>query len=122
MERSAIKLATSRRKQNVFDDFIASGQYLIAGNTHQPLISRSWEEVMAVLLMGAALTQRPRTCFARSFLCRNYTTCCAWNSTRTANSTRGFGTVKDRDQFQALYAYSPSTMSKTARPIPRFFF
>jgi prolyl oligopeptidase len=59
------------------------------------------------LLMGAFLTQRPglaRTVVARVGI--HDMLCVELDANRQSNTTE-FGTVKDLDQFKALFAYSP---------------
>ena len=101
------KAGNLTRKQNVFDDFAACAEYLIKhGYTRR--------EKLAVeggsnggLLMGALLTQHPNLVRAVVSHVGIY------DSLRTELEPNGefniteFGTVKDRDQFEALFAYSP---------------
>jgi prolyl oligopeptidase len=101
------KAGNLTRKQNVFDDFAAAAQYLIQTKYTQP-------EKLAVegasnggLLMGAFLTQHPE--LPRAVVSHVG----IYDSLRTELEPNGefniteFGTVKDREQFLALYAYSP---------------
>ncbi|HUE10424.1 MAG TPA: prolyl oligopeptidase family serine peptidase [Steroidobacteraceae bacterium] len=95
------------RKQNVFDDFIASAQYLIAQKYTAP-------ERLAIiggsnggLLMGAALTQRPDLFRAVVSRVGIYDMLRVELDPNGAFNTTEYGSVKDPGQFKALYAYSP---------------
>jgi prolyl oligopeptidase len=94
-------------KQNVFDDFAASARYLIAHKYTS-------EEHLAImggsnggLLMGAALTQHPELFRAVVSRVGIYDMLRVELDPNGAFNTTEFGTVKDPDQFRALYAYSP---------------
>ena len=106
------------KKQNVFDDMIAVAGHLVARGYTKP------ERLAAVggsnggLLMGAILTQRPD--LFRAIVCHvgvldmlrvELTPNGAFNVTE-------FGTVKDRAQFDALYAYSPYHRVKDSTAYP----
>lgn len=95
------------KKQHVFDDFIAAAQHLIQRRYTSA-------EKLAVeggsnggLLMGALLTQRPD--LVRAVVSRVG----IYDMLRVELDPNGqfniteFGTVKDPEQFKALYAYSP---------------
>jgi len=95
------------RKQNVFDDFIGVAEYLIAQHYTTP-------ERLAIiggsnggLLMGAALTQRPELFRAVVSRVGIYDMLRVELDPNGAFNTTEFGSVKDPDQFKALYAYSP---------------
>jgi prolyl oligopeptidase len=96
------------RKQNVFDDFAACAQHLIdAGYTKQTdlaIIGGS----NGGLLMGAELVQHPEMYRAVVSFVGIYDM--LRNEAVTANAIFNiteYGTVKDAEQFKALYAYSP---------------
>jgi len=94
-------------KQNVFDDFIAAAEYLIkrgyTSSAHLAVEGGS----NGGLLMGAFLTQRPE--LARAVVSRVG----IYDMLRVELDANGqfnvteFGTVKNPEQFKALYAYSP---------------
>ena len=95
------------RKQNVFDDFIAAAQYLIAHHYTSP-------EHLAIiggsnggLLMGAAFTQHPELFRAAVSAVGIYDMLRVELDPNGQFNTTEFGTVKDPGQFKALYAYSP---------------
>jgi len=74
------------------------------------------------LLMGAALTQRPDLFRAVVSYVGIYDMLRVELDPNGEFNTTEFGTVKDRDQFQALYAYSPYHHVKDGTAYPRFFF
>jgi prolyl oligopeptidase len=94
-------------KQNVFDDFIAGAQYLVDQKYTSP-------EHLAIaggsnggLLMGAALTQRPDLFRAVVSYVGIYDMLRVELDPNGEFNITEFGTVKDPEQFKALYAYSP---------------
>ena len=101
------KAGTKLKKQNVFDDFIAAAEWLIA---HKYTVSSK----LAIqggsnggLLVGACMTQRPDL----------YGACLpavgVMDMLRFHQFTAGrfwvddYGSAENPDEFQALYAYSP---------------
>lgn len=98
---------TKLQKQNVFDDFIAAAEWLIANRYTKP-------EKLAIgggsnggLLVGATMTQRPDL-FAAALPAvgvldmlryQKFTIGWAWAS--------DYGTAENAEEFKALYAYSP---------------
>jgi prolyl oligopeptidase len=101
------KAGNLTKKQNVFDDFAAAAEYLIKENYTRP-------EKLAIqggsnggLLMGAMITQHPdlmRTVVSQVGIYDMLRVELAPNG---AFNVTEFGTVKDPEQFKALYAYSP---------------
>lgn len=95
------------KKQNVFDDFAAAGEELIrlGYTSHDRLAMLGGSN--GGLLMGAMITQHPA--LARAVV----SSVGIYDMTRVELDPNGafnvteFGTVKDPDQFRALYGYSP---------------
>lgn len=95
------------QKQNVFDDFTAAGETLIAKGytSHAKLAMMGGSN--GGLLMGAVLTQHPG--LARAVV----SAVGIYDSLRVELDPNGefniteFGTVRKPDEFRALYAYSP---------------
>lgn len=95
------------KKQNGFDDFAAAAQHLIDRHYTSPEKLAIFGESNGGLLVGATLTQHPslmRAVVARVGI---------YDMVRTELDPNGvfniteYGTVKNQDQFKALYAYSP---------------
>jgi prolyl oligopeptidase len=110
---------TKTRKQNVFDDFIAAAEWLIAkGYTSPPKLAIHGRS-NGGLLVGAVMAQRPEL-FGAALpgvgvmdMLRYHTASAnayAWSS--------DYGTVEDADQFRALSAYSPVHNLKPGRCYP----
>lgn len=95
------------RKQNVFDDFISSAQYLIDHKYTSPAHLAILGGSNGGLLMGAAFTQRPDLFRAVVSLVGIYDMLRVELDPNGAFNVTEFGTVKDPEQFKALYAYSP---------------
>ena len=94
-------------KQNVFDDFAAVAEHLIergyTSSKRLAIIGGS----NGGLLMGATMTQRPKLMAAVVSLVGIYDMLRVELSPNGSFNIPEFGTVKDRAQFEALYAYSP---------------
>jgi prolyl oligopeptidase len=95
------------KKQNVFDDFAAAGEYLV-----KEKYTRS--EKLAILggsngglLMGAMITQHPDLMRAVVSQVGIYDMLRVELAPNGAFNVTEFGTVKNPEQFKALYAYSP---------------
>jgi len=95
------------RKQNVFDDFLACAQYLIDQNYTTPSRLAVLGGSNGGLLMGAAFTQRPELFRAVVSYVGIYDMLRVERDPNGAFNVTEFGTVKDPEQFKALYAYSP---------------
>ena len=110
------------KKQNVFDDFIAAGQYLIArkytDKDHLAIQGGS----NGGLLMGAMITQRPD--LFRAVICQvplldmlryqNFQIAKLW--------IPEYGSADDAKQFEWLYAYSPYHHVKPGLEYPAILF
>jgi prolyl oligopeptidase len=95
------------KKQNVFDDFIACAEYLIKEKYTRPDKLAIEGGSNGGLLMGAALTQRPDLFRAVVSHVGIYDMLRYEMFPNGVFNVTEFGTVKEKDQFQALYAYSP---------------
>jgi prolyl oligopeptidase len=95
------------QKQNVFDDFIACAQYLIDQKYTSPAHLAILGGSNGGLLMGAAFTQRPDLFRAAVSYVGIYDMLRVELDPNGEFNVSEFGSVKDPDQFKALYAYSP---------------
>jgi prolyl oligopeptidase len=94
-------------KQNVFDDFIASAQHLIAhGYTSRDKLALMGGS-NGGLLMGAVTTQRPELATAVVSYVGVYDMLRVETQPNGAFNVTEYGTVKDPAQFKTLSAYSP---------------
>ncbi|MGA2978527.1 MAG: prolyl oligopeptidase family serine peptidase [Terriglobales bacterium] len=110
------------KKQNVFDDFIAAGEYLVAqrytDNDHLAIQGGS----NGGLLMGAMITQRPD--LFRAVVCQvplldmlryqNFQIAKLW--------IPEYGSADDAKQFEWLFAYSPYHHVKPGQEYPAILF
>jgi prolyl oligopeptidase len=94
-------------KQNVFDDFYACAQYLVAQHWTTPARLAAIGGSNGGLLMGAQITQHPAEYRAVVSLVGIYDMLRVELDPNGAFNTTEFGSVQDAAQFQALYAYSP---------------
>ena len=101
------KAGNLTKKQNVFDDFAAAAEYLIKEKYTRP-------EKLAIqggsnggLLMGAMITQHADLMRAVVSQVGIYDMLRVELAPNGAFNVTEFGTVKNPDQFKALYAYSP---------------
>ena len=94
-------------KQNVFDDFAAAARHLIDRKYTNPSRLAIEGGSNGGLLMGAALTQHPDLFRAVVSHVGIYDMLRVELHPNGAFNVTEFGTVKEADQFRALYAYSP---------------
>ncbi|MDE2134007.1 MAG: S9 family peptidase [Alphaproteobacteria bacterium] len=106
------------RKQNVFDDFAAAAEYLVDKRytSHAKLALMGGSN--GGLLMGAEITQHPALARAVVSAVGIYDMIRVENDTNGAFNVTEFGTVKNADQFKALYAYSPYHHVTAKTPYP----
>ena len=95
------------KKQNVFDDFIACAEFLINAKYTSPSNLAIEGGSNGGLLMGAVLTQRPELFRAVVSSVGIYDMLRVELFPNGAFNVTEYGTVKDPEQFKALYAYSP---------------
>jgi prolyl oligopeptidase len=101
------KAGNLTKKQNVFDDFAAAAKYLIDENYTRPGKLAIQGGSNGGLLMGAMITQHPDLFRAVVSSVGIYDMLRVELAPNGAFNVTEFGTVKDPDQFKALYAYSP---------------
>jgi prolyl oligopeptidase len=109
-------------KQNVFDDFYAAAQYLqkqgYADKDHLVVLGGS----NGGLLMGAELVQHPEMWKAVVSMVGIYDMLRVENTPNGGFNVTEYGTVKDPEQFKALYAYSPYHHVKDGQAYPATLF
>jgi prolyl oligopeptidase len=110
------------QKQNVFDDFAAAMQHLITrGYTRADKLAIIGGS-NGGLLMGAMITQHPDLFKATVSSVGIYDMLRNELTPNGAFNIPEFGTVKDKAQFEALYAYSPYHRVKAATAYPAVLF
>jgi prolyl oligopeptidase len=110
------------RKQNVFDDFAAAAQYMIdAKYTSKDKLAIEGGS-NGGLLMGATLTQHPDLCKCVVSHVGIYDMLRVELSANGEFNVTEFGTIKDKAQFDALYAYSPYQHVKSGVKYPTVLF
>lgn len=98
---------TKLKKQNVFDDFIAAAEYLISSHYTNPERLAIGGRSNGGLLVGAVMTQRPDLLKVAlpavgvmdMLRFHNFTIGWAW--------TKDYGCSDKKEEFEALYKYSP---------------
>ncbi|AWF83092.1 S9 family peptidase [Microbulbifer sp. A4B17] len=99
---------TKTQKQNVFDDFIAAAEWLIDEKVTSPQKLAINGRSNGGLLVGATLAQRPDL-FAAALPAVGVLDMLRYH-TASANARQwssDYGLSEDREQFEALYSYSP---------------
>jgi prolyl oligopeptidase len=109
-------------KQNVFDDFAACAQHLLARGYTQSARLAVEGGSNGGLLMGAFLTQHPELARAVVSHVGIYDMLRVELDPNGAFNVTEFGTVKDSAQFAALYAYSPFHHVIDGTKYPAVFF
>ena len=110
------------KKQNVFDDFIAAGEWLVANKYTKPAKLAIQGGSNGGLLVGAALTQRPD--LFRAVVCmyplldmlryQQFLVAKWW--------VPEYGSSDDPNQFKYLYAYSPYQHARAGTAYPAVLF
>ena len=116
------KAGNLTKKQNVFDDFIAAEQYLVKQGYTRPDKLAIEGGSNGGLLMGATLTQHPELAHAVVSFVGIYDSLRTELEPNGAFNVTEFGSVKDPEQFKALYAYSPYHNVKDATQYPAILF
>lgn len=109
---------TRLRKQNVFDDFIAAGEWLVKENYTVPARLAIQGGSNGGLLVGACLTQRPDlfgACLPAVGVMdmlrfHKFTIGWAWE--------KDYGSAEDPEEFEALLRYSPYHVLKPGTRYP----
>jgi prolyl oligopeptidase len=101
------KAGNLTKKQNVFDDFATAAKYLIDQKWTGPGKLALLGGSNGGLLMGALITQHPELMRAVVSFVGIYDMLRVELAPNGAFNVTEFGTVKDPEQFKALYAYSP---------------
>ena len=113
------KAGTKLNKQNVFDDFIAAGEYLVESGYTNPQKMGIQGGSNGGLLVGATLTQRPDL-FAAALPAVGVLDMLRYH-TPSANArawSSDYGLSENNDEFEALYAYSPVHNTKPGTCYP----
>jgi len=101
------KAGNLTKKQNVFDDFAAAAQFLINEKWTRPERLAILGGSNGGLLMGAMITQHSDLVRAVVSAVGIYDMLRVELAPNGAFNVTEFGTVKDPEQFKALYGYSP---------------
>ncbi len=110
------------RKQNVFDDLYAAAKLLVdRGYTNKDKLAIMGGS-NGGLLMGATFTQHPDLCKAVVSSVGIYDMLRVELSSNGAFNVTEFGTVKEKDHFKAMLAYSPYQNVKDGTSYPAVLF
>ncbi|MGW0805311.1 prolyl oligopeptidase family serine peptidase [Nonomuraea sp. NPDC002799] len=110
------------RKQNVFDDFVAAAEKLIADGWTTPGQLGIWGESNGGLLVGAALTQRPDL-FAAAVCSAGLLDMARYHHSGLGPSWTGeYGDPGDPEQLGWLLGYSPYHRVKKGTDYPATLF
>ena len=113
------KAGTKLDKQNVFDDFIAAGEYLVESGYTTPEKMGIQGGSNGGLLVGATLTQRPDL-FSAALPAVGVLDMLRYH-TPSANArawSSDYGLSENKEEFEALYAYSPLHNTKPGTCYP----
>ncbi|NKX22169.1 S9 family peptidase [Alteromonadaceae bacterium A_SAG2] len=113
------KAGTKLDKQNVFDDFIAAGEYLVESGYTTPEKMGIQGGSNGGLLVGATLTQRPDL-FSAALPAVGVLDMLRYH-TPSANArawSSDYGLSENEGEFEALYAYSPLHNTKPGTCYP----
>jgi prolyl oligopeptidase len=110
------------KKQNAFDDFAACLQLLIDRGYTRPEKAAIMAGSNGGLLMGATLVQHPELLRAVVSRVGIYDPLRWELQPNGAFNVTEFGSVKDPDQFRALYAYSPYAHARAGVAYPAVLF
>jgi prolyl oligopeptidase len=110
------------RKQNVFDDFVAAAEWLIANGWTTADQLGICGESNGGLLVGAALTQRPEL-FAAAVCSAPVLDMIRYERFGLGPAWSGeYGTADDPDQFRCLLSYSPYHHVRAGTDFPAVLF